>query len=214
MTLTGSLDCRRAEELFSEHVDGSLEPRLRADLVAHLESCAECGPLYAAFQEVVVALREHPALEPSADLARRAADAALRRPRPMPARSRAPMALPAWFRIAAAVALLLSGGTLLWKGDAGLARPATRLWEKATNAAVFLEERKDRWLEDVRILRVVIAAAFEGRLDRVNDRFDDYRRLIEKRRVAQPKKTGKNQSNSVSADLVTRSEDSKERCHS
>ncbi len=213
--MTGSLDCGRAEELLSDHLDGALEPRRRADLVAHLESCAECGPLFAAFQEVVVALREHPALEPSADLARRAANAALQHPRPAKLVSASKRAWPAELRIAAAVAMLLSGAALLWKGDAGLARPATRLWEKATNTAVFLEERKDRWVEDVRILRVVMAAAFEGRLDRVNDRFDDYRRLIEKRRAAaQPKKTGKNQSNSAHADLVTRSEDGKERCQS
>jgi anti-sigma factor RsiW len=213
--MTAKLSCQRAEELFSDHAEGTLEPRLRADLVAHLQSCTECGPLFADFQEVVAALREHPTLEPSADLARRSADAALQLPRPRRVGPSVSLAWPAGLRIAAAVALLLSGAGLLWKGDAGLARPATRLWERATNAAVFLEERKDRWVEDVRILRVVIAAAFEGRLDRVNDRFDDYRRLIEKRRAtAQPKKTGKNQSNSARADLVTRSEDSKERCHS
>ena len=43
------------------------------------------------------------------------------------------------------------------------------------NAGVYLLERKDRLVEDVRMLRVVIGAAFEGRVDRVNDRVDDYR---------------------------------------
>jgi hypothetical protein len=37
-------------------------------------------------------------------------------------------------------------------------------------------------LEDCRILRVVVGAAIEGRLDRVSDRVEDYRRLLERRR--------------------------------
>jgi hypothetical protein len=32
----------------------------------------------------------------------------------------------------------------------------------------------------------MIATAFEGRVDRVNDRVDDYRRLLEKRRQHAP----------------------------
>jgi hypothetical protein len=61
-------------------------------------------------------------------------------------------------------------------------RQGKRLVERASNAGVYVMERKDRLLEDVRILRVVVSAAFEGRLDRVNDRVEDYRRLLERRR--------------------------------
>jgi hypothetical protein len=50
-------------------------------------------------------------------------------------------------------------------------------------------ERKDRVVEDVRILRVVVGAAFEGRFDRVNDRVEDYRRLLEKRKSVEQKKS-------------------------
>jgi hypothetical protein len=42
----------------------------------------------------------------------------------------------------------------------------------------------------VRILRVVVGAAFEGRLDRVNDRVEDYRRLLERRKNAPEQKKG------------------------
>ena len=45
-------------------------------------------------------------------------------------------------------------------------------------------ERKDRLVEDVRILGVVLGTAFEGRLDRVNERVEDYRRLLDRRRPA------------------------------
>ena len=54
------------------------------------------------------------------------------------------------------------------------------------NAAVFVQERTVRLVEDLRMLRVVIATAFEGRVDRVNDRVDDYKRLLEKRRQHPP----------------------------
>ena len=45
-------------------------------------------------------------------------------------------------------------------------------------------ERKDRIVEDVRILGVVLGAAFEGRIERVNERVEDYRRLLDRRRPA------------------------------
>ena len=57
-------------------------------------------------------------------------------------------------------------------------------WSAPPARRVYLDERKDRLVEDVRILRVVVGAAFEGRLDRVNDRVEDYRRLLERRRSA------------------------------
>ncbi|MET0554744.1 MAG: hypothetical protein ABW221_17010, partial [Vicinamibacteria bacterium] len=44
----------------------------------------------------------------------------------------------------------------------------------------------ERIVEDLRMLRVMIATAFEGRVERVNDRVDDYRRLLEKRRQHAP----------------------------
>jgi hypothetical protein len=41
------------------------------------------------------------------------------------------------------------------------------------------------------VLRVVVATAFEGRVDRVNDRVDDYRKLLEqRRRQAAPERKG------------------------
>lgn len=186
----GTMACRRAEELFSDHEEGTLNEVLREDLERHLQSCEECRSLRAAFTEVVGALREAPAIEPPAELAQRVAEGALRRAaqlrRPRPAVRRA---VPVWLQAAAAVALLAAGAAALWAGpEAAPLRGALRLFERGDNAVVYLSERTDRLLEDIRILRVVIAAAFEGRLDRVNDRFDDYRRLLEKRRAAESRK--------------------------
>ena len=46
---------------------------------------------------------------------------------------------------------------------------------------MYVAEKKDRLFEDFRMLRVVVGTAFEGRVDRVNDRVEDYRRLLERR---------------------------------
>jgi hypothetical protein len=187
----GTMGCRRAEELFSDHEEAALNEVLREDLERHLRACEDCRALREAFKDVMGALREAPAIEPPADLARRVADGVLARAarlpqaRPGPARRPAP----AWLQAAAAVALLIAGAAALAAGpDAGPLRSASRVLERGDNAVAYLSERKDRLIEDIRILRVVIGAAFEGRLDRVNDRFDDYRRLLEKRRAAEGRK--------------------------
>jgi hypothetical protein len=50
-----------------------------------------------------------------------------------------------------------------------------------SSVGIYVAEKKDRLFEDFRMLRVVVETAFEGRLDRVNDRVEDYRRLLERR---------------------------------
>ena len=212
--MTTGLSCARAQELFSDHLDDSLGVVLRAELDAHLRACEDCRSLRAALDEVVASLRSHPMLEPSAGLAKRAADAALLRAKPVASRP-APRRLDL-LRMAAAFLLVASGAVFLVSGpESAPARAATRFADHAQNALFYVAERKDRAIEDVRILRVVIAAAFEGRLDRVNDRFDDYRRILERRRASGPapekKKIGKNQSNSVQACFVGRGGRGKEK---
>jgi len=183
-----AMDCHSAEELFSAHREGSLDPVLQSALEAHLASCGGCRDLREALDDVVSALGAFPLLEPSADLADRAATAALagaRRAAAAPdARS---WRLPIRIEALAAGLALLTTGVLLWSVQAGF-RPdldADRLVERTVNARAYLAERKDRLVEDLRILRIVIGTAFEGRLDRMNDRVDDYRRLLEQRRATE-----------------------------
>lgn len=59
--------------------------------------------------------------------------------------------------------------------------------------AVYVAERKDRAVEEFRLLRVLLGTALEGRVDRVNERVEDYRQLLEKRRSseAEPNKDKK-----------------------
>jgi anti-sigma factor RsiW len=189
------MDCQRAEELLSDHLEGTLDVLLAADLEEHLAGCRDCRALGAALAEVRDVLRSFPALEPAADLAERAATSALRARRSPPLRFLIPVSVgvPAWLQAAAAVlALVTTGGVLYATQSPAPSHVAARLVDRTVNAGAYILERKDRLVEDVRLLRVVIGTAFEGRLDRMNDRVDDYRRLLEKRRAneEQAKKNG------------------------
>lgn len=192
--MKGGLDCRRAEELLSDDVEGTLDSLFAQDLAAHLESCPQCRALRAALVEVVDVLRADPGLEPSRDLAERVATAALRARTVlrMKAPSAAVFGLPPRIVGLAAVltvalsAVLLVGGTVSAGSGRGTA-PAPAQWaERFASGRAYLVERKVRIVEDVEFLKVVVATAFEGRLDRVNERVDDYRRLLERRRQSAP----------------------------
>jgi hypothetical protein len=177
-----TMDCQRAEELLSDHLEETLHPILRAELDSHLARCAECGPLRAAVAEVVEALRAFPDLDAPAGLAARAAAAALAAPRPV---VRPAIVLPSWVQAAVAGLAFITLGTILMAvGPEKPTRAAQRLVSQTVTAGSSLLERKDRLVEDVRILGVVLGTAFEGRLERVNDRVEDYRRLLDRRRPA------------------------------
>ena len=88
--------------------------------------------------------------------------------------------VPSWVQAAAAgFALIALGAMLMVVGPEKPTRAAQRLVGETVHAGSSLIERKDRLVEDVRLLGVVLSTAFEGRLDRVNERVEDYRRLIE-----------------------------------
>ena len=178
MTPNG-LDCARAEELLSDHIEGVLDPLLARELEDHLRTCAACARLRDALVEVVEALRSYPAVEPAAGLAARVARAAILHARQQ--RTAFAPRMPSWLQaVAAGLSILTTVGILVVQG--GTARAAGRLVERTTSAGTYVLEKKDRLLEDFRILRVVVGAAIEGRLDRVSDRVEDYRRLLERRR--------------------------------
>jgi Putative zinc-finger len=177
------MDCHRAEELLSDRLSGSLHPILGAELEAHLAGCEACRQLAEALVEVVASLRSAPELEAPKTLAERAASAALARPRVIEIRPA--FVLPHWLNAAAAgFALIALGTTLAVVGPERGARAAQRLVGQTVTAGSSLMERKDRLLEDVRVLGVVLSTAFEGRIDRVNERVNDYKRLLERRKAS------------------------------
>lgn len=188
--MRNAMDCAQAQELFSDYREDSLNELLRGDLEQHLAACPDCRQLLAALDQVLELLRAQQELEPVADLARRAAEAALKS---KPARGlRALLARP-WplpvplYALAAGLALLTTGGVFAAR-YAVAAGPPSRIAAKAASTGAYLAERKDRLLENLRTLRIVVATAFEGRVDRMNDRVDDYRKLLERRRVSDPQK--------------------------
>jgi anti-sigma factor RsiW len=183
------LDCARAEELLSDYREGQLAEPLRGDLERHLASCPHCPPLLAAITDVLDVLRAPLDLDPSASLAARVAQASWKAARTatvVPFRKA--LRLPAQIQaLAAGLAICATSAILLLhSAPPQPGRVAGRVKERTVNAAVYVQERTVRIWEDLRMLRVVIATAFEGRVERVNDRVDDYKRLLEKRRQHPP----------------------------
>jgi hypothetical protein len=191
-----SMDCPRAQELFSDHLDATLHPVLAAELERHLAACAACRELRAAFADVVGSLRSAPDAPAPAGLAERALRAVLARPiatpgaggpQGRPLEIRPAFVLPRWLNAAAAgLALIALGTTMAVIGPERGTRAARRLVGETVTAGSGLLERKDRLVEDVRLLGAVLSTAFEGRIERVNDRVNDYKRLLEQRKASPP----------------------------
>lgn len=202
---TAAMTCERAAELLSDDLEGTLDGVIAADLASHLGGCADCRALRAAIADVTSLLRV-PAIEPGeglADRVARASWAAARKTADRVPRARAwahaaaagvswlaevPFAVQA---VAAGFALVLTAGLVMAAGTAPGNTPRPRVAQRLSDATVFVVEKKERLVEDFRLLRVVISTAFEGRLDRVNDRVDDYRRLLERRQNEQAKNGSK-----------------------
>ena len=178
------MDCARARELFSDHLEGNLDPSLRGELHDHLVTCRACAALRAAFGEVVDALRTAPELPVPLGLVERVIEATRRLAKPRAAFR--PPAMPVWMQAAAAlVAIALTAGVLAALSPETQAR-LTHMKERTERFGVYVAERKDRAVEELRLLRIVVGTALEGRVDRVNDQVEDYRRLLERRRAAEP----------------------------
>jgi putative zinc finger protein len=186
------MNCLRAEELLSDYQEGELHELMRRELEAHLATCANCPPLAAALGEVLDLLRATrarlaaPEIDPAGDLAARVAEAAIRAGRTAPAAPRWRAVLPARLQTMAAGIAIFATATVMAGRTAMDRRWPQRLVSEAATAGVHVIERKDRALEDLRMLRVIVGATFEGRVDRVTERVDDYRRLLERRRSSTP----------------------------
>lgn len=179
------MDCRRVEELLSDQLEGSLHPILAAELEGHLAACTRCRDLAEALAFVVESLRGSPELEPPVGLAERVARGARLAARPVEIRPA--LQIPPWLNAAAAgFALIALGTALAVVGPERGARAAQRLVGETVSAGSSLLEHKDRLVEDVRVLGVVLSTAFEGRIERVGERVNDYKRLLEERKSSEP----------------------------
>jgi hypothetical protein len=202
--MSSGMICDRASELLCDDVDGTLEGVLAGELASHLAGCGECRDLRAALADVALLLRV-PVVEAGEDLAERVARvswAAGRAPIVRAERSRAwANAAAAWAgwltevpfavqAVAAGLALVLTAGLVMAAGSGPGAPARPRIAQRFSEAAVYVLERKDRLVEDFRLLGIVVSTAFEGRVDGVNDRVEDYRRLLDRRQKESAPKDG------------------------
>jgi hypothetical protein len=178
------MNCRRSEELLSDHLEGRLAPPLEGELRAHLEGCRACRDLLACLREGIELLNTLEAPEPPEDLTTRILD----RTRPVLADLRAkrereaasvPSRLPlgyGWLAAAAVLALVL-----FWRPPDLLSvagRRASLAAHQTYSLGLRLYHRGERWLDDLAVLRATVAVAFEDRLDLLNERL----RLLQKAR--------------------------------
>jgi hypothetical protein len=179
------MDCVVAEDLLAEMVDGDVGEARRQELEAHLRSCARCRAMRVALVELREILAAHPTMQAPEGLAARVAEHALEQ-RALARRASGASRWSGVLRLAAGLTLLGAGVALL-ASDSTVerARDGGRLISRAANTVVHLAETTDRLVEDVRILKVLATTAFEGRLEQVGERVDDYKRLIERRRASQ-----------------------------
>jgi anti-sigma factor RsiW len=183
-------DCEACEERLPDLVDGSLGPVMAGEVRRHLESCAACSSLHAALVAVTAELRRHrPASTDDARLAAAVAARSFRRKRR--AADLWPLAPerggPPWrIQIASGVlSLAVTGAVFVFSSVAhGAGSAPLRALRSVNESATDFRSRTDSWMEDIRLVRVLVATAFEGRLDRVQEQVEDYRRLLERRRRA------------------------------
>jgi anti-sigma factor RsiW len=66
-----SLSCVEARSMVSDYIDGELPDHLARALEAHLQTCANCPPLYASLVQTLADLRAMEDAEGVEELARR-----------------------------------------------------------------------------------------------------------------------------------------------
>lgn len=109
--------CERAEELYSDYIDGTIQKSLVVPLESHLKECANCRTQVEELRRVWRVLDEAPVVEPPADFREevwRRIDAAaqVRQPRPRPS-WRALFTRPALGWAAAALLLVVLAGVVV-----------------------------------------------------------------------------------------------------
>jgi hypothetical protein len=128
------MNCEKAENYLSAYLDDMLDPQLREEVAAHLESCALCSEVVAEYRRFDILLRDIPRVSPPPELRNRIFEspqyaAILRRearvgdapasvPLPRPHQSPTRGSPPRWTRVAlqsAAVLAIIVGSALLLK---------------------------------------------------------------------------------------------------
>ena len=208
------MKCRRSEELWSDHLDGTLPRPLTKDLEGHLAVCPNCPELLETFKEMRTALETMPHPHPSAQLVERILAAS--RPRltklAKPANllnfaERARFGTPLvpnlswggwalWGTAAALVAVLILGPSQAFSR-------LNQVGHRVYSVGLGVYRDTEGLIDELNVLRMTVGVAFEDRLDRLNQRLKD---LEEARR----KNNGEpNQSNNLDGQRLSSQRKSK-----
>lgn len=181
------MKCRRSEELWSDHLEGTLPRPLVKDLDEHVESCAKCRDLFSVFREVVGELQKLPRPMPNAELVARIVASTPAR-RKMSWVDLAPASLPSWrawvaLGAAATIAILFLP---LPKPLADVGQRVNQAGHQAYSFCVRVYRSTDRIKDELTVLRMSVGVAFEDRLDRLNERLKDLQKAQQKNEKSQP----------------------------
>lgn len=163
------MNCRRAEELFSDEREGTLAPPIARELQAHRDTCDACQSLYETFQEVADALGAMSVPAAPDALAGKVISAF--------GHTRAPIASPRLVASASwlAVAAMLLLGILFRPPELAndLSRKTARTARHVYGFAIQTYDQTERWIENLNVLRMTVSVAFEDRLDQLNEQLRD-----------------------------------------
>jgi len=167
------MNCRRAEELFSDYRDRALAPPLERAVSAHFETCNECRELYRTFEEVTGALGALTVPAPPVELTEKLSLPARIAPakQPFPSPSPRVVAGASWLAVAAVLAMMLLFRPPELVSD--FSRTASRAARHVYSFTVRSYNLTERWIEDLNVLRMTVGVAFEDRLDQINEQLRD-----------------------------------------
>ncbi len=167
------MNCRRAEELFSDDREVILAPPIARELAAHRETCDACQSLYETFQEVTDALGALSVPAVPRALAEKVIEATRHAQPPIATTGPSPrfMASASWLAVAAVLVM----GVLFRPPELAseLSRRTSRTARHVYSFAIRTYDRTERWIEDLNVLRMTVSVAFEDRLDQLNEQLRD-----------------------------------------
>jgi hypothetical protein len=167
------MNCRRAEELFSDDREGTLAPLIARELHTHRDTCDACQSLYETFQEVTNALTAMSVPSVPDALAERVIAAAGHARAPIATRGPSPrlFASASWLAVAAMLAIGLLFRPPELASD--LSRKTSRTARHVYTFAIQTYDQTERWIENLNVLRMTVSVAFEDRLDQLNEQLRD-----------------------------------------
>ena len=167
------MNCRQAEELFSDARERTLAPPIARALRAHRDTCDACQSLYERFEEVTDALGAMSVPAVPRALTEKVIAAASHAQPPITTIGPSPrlVASASWVAVAAVLAI----GLLFRPPELAseLSRKTSRTARHVYSFAIQTYDQTERWIENLNVLRMTVGVAFEDRIDQLNEQLRD-----------------------------------------